>query len=291
MNLSHLRNNYAAVDFGISNTDVVAWINGSLRVAKRSTSGDPSPAQIKELLGLCDTELDAISLLATTGGRHRLLPESIDDIPVVPVGELAAISRGGQALAGLIRPEELGEPLLVVSAGSGTAFMAARGREYAHVIGSGVGGGAMLGLSRLLLDTIDPHEIDKLALAGSPSGVDLALSDVVSGPIGNLPPDTTAVNFGRLARDVEIATPEDMAAGIVTLVGQVTGTLAVTAARGQQIERAVFTGHLTDMASIRAAIARVSHFFGMPLDMPQNAGYATATGAMLHAVESRAVEQ
>ena len=142
-----------------------------------------------------------------------------------------------------------------------------------------------------MLDTIDPHEIDKLALAGNPSGVDLALSDVVSGPIGNLPPDTTAVNFGRLARDVEIATPEDMAAGIVTLVGQVIGTLAVTAARGQQIERAVFTGHLTDMASIRAAIARVSHFFGMPLDMPRKRGIRHGDRGHAHAVESRAVER
>jgi type II pantothenate kinase len=285
MNLSHLRQNYAAVDFGISNTDIVAVINGALHTASRPTAGAPSPDQLRELLQLCDTAPDALTLLATTGGRHRLLPSEIDGTPLVPVGELEAISRGGQALAGLIQPETLEKPLLVVSAGSGTAYMAARGRDYAHVIGSGVGGGTMLGLSRRLLGTVDPGEIDALAVQGDPNGVDLALSDVVSGPIGDLPPDTTAVNFGRLAQSVDEASSVDMAAGIVTLVGQVVGTLAVSAAHGQALDRAVFTGHLTDMASMRAAIGRVSHFFGMPLDMPRNAGFATATGALLYAVE------
>lgn len=286
MNLSYLTGNYAAIDYGISNTDVITLVKGEVRTAKMRTHGEPSPGQVVDLLAACGTDPSVLELIATTGGRHRTLPAAIEGIQIAPVGELEAIARGGQALAGL-EPSALDEPLIVVSAGSGTAYMEARGRAYRHVIGSGVGGGTMLGLARLLLGTTNPQVIDRLALEGDANGVDLALSDVVAGPIGTLPPDTTAVNFGRMARSAAAPAREDIAAGIVTLVGQVVATLAVTAARGEKIERAVFTGHLTDMQSMRTAIARVSHFFGMPLEMPENAGFSTAAGALLYAVEQK----
>jgi type II pantothenate kinase len=67
----------------------------------------------------------------------------------------------------------------VVSAGSGTAIVAGRGDQYAHITGSAVGGGTLLGLARLLLGTADPQEIDGLALQGDPNGVDLSLADVI----------------------------------------------------------------------------------------------------------------
>jgi len=283
---SDLNGNHAGIDFGISNIDVVTVVDGVINIWKQPAASDPTPALVADLLGACDVGLDSLDQLAVTGGRHRLLPDVIDGLPVVSVGELAAISRGGQAMAGLTRAT-LETPLLIVSAGSGTAMMAARGHDYQHVTGSGVGGGTMLGLARLLLGTVDPISIDRLALAGDANGVDLALSDVVMGPIGSLPPDTTAVNFGRLAHHDFTPGREDLAAAIVTLVGQVVGTLAINAARSQQIEQVVFTGHLTDMASMRANMERVGDFFGLPLTVLPDAGHATALGALLYAAEEK----
>jgi type II pantothenate kinase len=167
-----------------------------------------------------------------------------------------------------------------VSAGSGTAVVAARGAQYVHITGSGVGGGTLLGLARLLLGTVDPHTIDMLALQGDPNGVDLSLADVITGPIGQLPADATAVNFGRLARHDLAARREDLAAALVTLVGQVIAVTAINAARAQQIERIVVTGHLTDMPSVRRVLELVGGYYGMPLILPPDAGYATALGAL-----------
>jgi type II pantothenate kinase len=173
-------------------------------------------------------------------------------------------------------------PLIIVSAGSGTAVVSARGAQYAHVTGSAVGGGTLLGLSRLILHTIDPHEIDALAESGDPNGADLALRDVISGPIGRLPPSATAVNFGRLAkRDLHVSR-EDLAAALVTLVGQVIAVTAINAARAQSIERILFIGHLTDMVSIRRTIESVGEFYGTTFTLPPEAGYATALGALRH---------
>lgn len=280
-----LNGNYAGIDFGISNIDVITMVAGEINIWKQPSISEPSTALVRELLAACGVDLGTLDGLAVTGGRHRMLPHAIDDLPITSVGELAAISRGGQALAGLTR-ETLTTPLLIVSAGSGTAMMAARGHEYQHVTGSGVGGGTMLGLARLLLGTVNPSEIDRLAMAGDANSVDLALRDVVMGPIGSLPPDTTAVNFGRLAHHDLTPNREDLAAAIVTLVGQVVATLAINAARAQQIERVVFTGHLTDMVSMRANMERVGEFFGLPLTALPNAGHATALGALLFAAEA-----
>lgn len=174
--------------------------------------------------------------------------------------------------------------MLVVSAGSGTAMVAARGDTIQHVTGTGVGGGTLLGLGRLILGTMDPVEIDQLALAGNANGADLALRDLVSGPIGALPADATAVNFGRITRLETLPSQADLAAALVTMMGQVIATLSINAARAAQLDRVIVTGHMTDMESMRATMARVGTFFGLSLELCQEAGYATVIGALLHAV-------
>lgn len=245
----------------------------------RPSLGAPDHAGVEAVLADGGVALGALPRLAVTGGRHRELPARLGECEVVPVPEVIAIGRGGQAFA---RGDgDAAAPLLVVSAGSGTAVVSARGSEYAHVSGTGVGGGTMLGLSRLLLGTTDVTAIDAMALRGDPNGADLALRDVVSGPIGSLPPEATAVNFGRLARQTESASPDDLAAALVTLVGQVIAITAINAARAERVERVVVIGHMTDMRSFRRVLAQVQQYYGMELTVPENGGFGTALGALL----------
>ncbi len=271
----------AAIDFGITNIDAVAEADGTLHRWTRPAAGAPDPALVRSVLAEGGVDFDSIRQLAVTGGRHRQLPARIENCAVVGVNEIPAIGRGGLALAELIG-ENAREPWIVISAGSGTAAVSARGDEYAHVTGSAVGGGTLIGLSRLILRTVDPHEIDALAQNGDPNGADLALSDVIGGPIGSLPPEATAVNFGRLARHALNVSREDLAAALVTLVGQVIAVTAINAARAEKIDRVIFIGHLTDMLSIRKTIARVGEFYSLPLTVPPDTGYATAIGALRH---------
>ena len=274
----------AAIDFGASNTDVAAVVGGKLHIWTQPTEGIPTPELVKRLAAHTGVNFADFCAVAVTGGHSQALPEAIDGVPLRKVGELAAIARGGQALAtrsALLPPQ----PILVVSAGSGTAMVAASGQEYRHVTGTGMGGGTLLGLGRLLLGTVDPGAIDRMAERGDPNGADLAIRDVVTGPIGALPPDATAVNFGRAARMAALPSLDDQAAALVTLVAQVVATLAINAARAAQVERIVVTGHLTDMPTMRRNMARVGEFFGMPLELSTQAGYATVTGALLRALD------
>ncbi len=274
----------AAIDFGISNTDIVAHVGGAWRRWTQPYTGHPDLAGVRAILAKGDLDLAELAWLGVTGGRHRLLPERLGDCAVIGVGEVEAIGRGGQAIAA--RDGETEAPtLLVVSAGSGTAMVRATGHHYSHVTGTAVGGGTMLGLGRLLLNTVDPTEIDRLAQMGNPNGVDLSLADVITGPIGTLPAAATAVNFGRLAREEISPSRADLAAGIVTLVGQTIALIAVNAARSIQTEQVVITGHMLDMPSLCKVFTGVGAFYGQTFYMPPDAGYATALGALLVAAE------
>ncbi len=277
----------AAIDFGISNTDIIAQIGGEWRRWTQPYTGYPDPEQVRAILAKGGVELAALSTLAVTGGRHKLLPARIGDCAIESVGELEAIGRGGQAIVAR-EGEETTHPLLVVSAGSGTALINAQGQHYTHVTGTAVGGGTMQGLSRLLIGTVDPGEIDALAQVGNANGVDLSLADVITGPIGTLPAAATAVNFGRLVRATVPPARTDLAAGIVTLVGQTIALIAVNAARSLPTTHVVITGHLTDMASIRRILAAVGALYGQTFHMPAAAGYATALGALLTVSERTA---
>lgn len=273
----------AAIDFGISNTDSVAIVGGETRCWTQSYVGEPDESIVRAILARGGVELEELEVLAVTGGRHKLLPAQIGRTRIAGVHELPAIGRGGQAaLPDFSRRKRIA----VVSAGSGTAVIAAQGRRYRHITGTAVGGGTMLGLARLLLGTVDPGEIDRLALQGNSNAVDLGLADVVTGPIGTLPPTATAVNFGRLARHDFVAGREDLAAAITNLVAQVIALLSISAAKAQRAEKTVIIGHMTDMGSIRRVMGLVGQYYSTPIELPEHAGFFTALGALHTVAES-----
>ena len=271
----------AAIDFGISNTDVVARVGGELQRWSEPYHGDPDEASVRKILAAGGIDLDDLHALAVTGGRHRMLPAKLGACDVVKLSEVQAIGRGGQAILGL-EGAARDIPLMVVSAGSGTAMIKAHGNAVAHVSGTGVGGGTMLGLARVMLGTMDPLRIQQLAERGDRNGADLSLADVITGPIGALPADATAVNFGRLGRqsfDGSIS-PEDLAAALVNLVAQTIGLIAANAARAHGCGRIVVVGHMVDMAYFRHVLGLVGKYYATEFEMPAYPGYATALGAL-----------
>ncbi len=269
------------LDFGITNLDAALLKDGRLKRGVRLDSPGASLESLASALRHLELGFDALSAIGTTGGKHRELPSQLKGVPIVKVSEADAVGRGGLWLSGQ-------ESALVVSAGTGTAIIAARGRVCTHVTGSAVGGGTLLGLSRFLLGTADPFEVAELAAAGDPSRVDGTLQDVIGGGIGHLPADATAVNLGRLAALTELPAREDVAAGLVTLVSQVISVIALNAAKANSLERIVFVGHLMDLEPVCAAVRRVWGFYGVeqPPVIPESRGFATALGAGLVALET-----
>lgn len=264
----------AAIDFGASNTDVVVRDGGATRHWTLPSEGQPDEARVRRVLDAGGVSPRDVEWIAVTGGNRTLLPAAIDGRALHRVDEVRAIGRGGLALAGL-------ESALVTSAGSGTACVAATSVGAHHVTGTGVGGGTLVGLGRLLLGTVNPREIDELAQQGKDTTHNLTIAEVLGGAIGSLPPETTAVNFGRVARHPVDASREDTAAALVNMVGQVIAVIAINAARAQQLPHVVIVGHLTDLKSIRRTFGLVAKFYGATILTPESGGSATALGALL----------
>jgi type II pantothenate kinase len=263
------------IDLGGSSTKAVALDRGTIVGNTVVPTTEPLASAIGAmgtLLTELGKQLGDIEILAVCGGKSTALPSNILGSKVRKVDEIRAIGLGGTFLS---RKERA----LVVSMGTGTAIVAARegGRSIEHIGGTGIGGGSLIGLSRRLLNTSDIQLIESLAQKGDLTEVNLRVGDVVGGPIGKLNPDATASNFGGLRDD---ATSADIAAGILDMIGEVIGMLAVISARATDLEGdIVLVGRLTKMEPLVRYIMKTGQMFGVEMLVPELAEYCAAVGA------------
>jgi type II pantothenate kinase len=265
-----------SADFGITVTDTLRKKGDELIHKMDLSSKDLNQERVRKLFPDIDF-ISNIGFLAVTGGKHLELGDYIDSTPIIHVNEIDAVGHGSMKLSGLSEEEST----IIVSAGSGTACIHAHKGIFTHCSGTGVGGGTVLGLSKLLLGTIDPEEIAALAEKGDESFVDLILEDVVSGPIGQLPSDTTAVNFGKVSKEDIEYSREDIAAGIVNLVGQTAARIATSVAMMFQATEIVVVGRAPSFAGLKNSLEQAASITGFTPHFPKNGEYASALGAML----------
>ena len=196
------------------------------------------------------------------------------DCRIVP--EFHSVGLGGLYLSGL-------DEAIVVSMGTGTALIHAKkngsNADIKYLGGTGVGGGTLIGLSRKMIGVDTVEHIEQLANEGDLSNIDLCIKDISA---KNLYPgvnhDLTASNFGKLS---DLASTNDIALGIVNMVAETIGMMAIFAARAHGLDRVVLTGNLTTMAPIRKVFAQMEQNFGIRFLIPENAQYGTVIGAAL----------
>lgn len=261
-----------AVDIGMTNIDVAVESEDGLRFQMIENLHGEASAQVRQALEWVGDDLVPGMRIGVTGGRYRDLPEVLDGFDLQKVDEMKALGLGGLALTAL-------DSGLVVSAGTGAAMVAARPTGVEHVTGSAVGGGTLLGLSKLILGTDDVEEIDRLALAGDAAEVDIMLNEAVGGKVGRLPAKANAVNLGKLDQEDDFS-KENLAAGLVRLVAQVIAVIAINASDAADMANIIMVGHLMDLASIRREIDLVGEFYDREFTVPENPGFGTAMGVL-----------
>ena len=131
----------------------------------------------------------------------------------------------------------------------------------------------MLGVSTI-------ERLEKLARKGDLRRIDLSVRDIAGGWIGDLPPNTTAANFGKISAD---ATPEDKALAIIDMITESIGVLALASARACGQENIVLTGKLSRLFRFMQEMKRLGFPFGRRFLVPEHADFATAIGAARHA--------
>ena len=127
------------------------------------------------------------------------------------------------------------------------------------------------------MDDID--HIIELAKQGDLNNIDLRIKDI-SASYGDLPEIMTAANFGKIS---DIATKSDIALGIINMVFEVAGMLAVFAARNHNTKDIVLTGNLTKVPQSKEIFGILNSMFGVNFVIPQNSQFSTVIGAALSA--------
>ena len=285
-----------SLDFGGSTVDAVLWDGDLISSIKTYESHEVPTSDLKQFFDFSKISLKGLKRIFVTGGKSRFFPSEMNGIPVRKVSEIEAI--GAEYRIPNTECREDGDSMdrnskfgirysnrLVVSMGTGTCMVSVKscgsGRSdivVKHVGGTGVGGGTFVGLGRELLGISDIDQLLEIAKKGLSKNVDISVSEIVGGSIGRVSGEATASNFGKLRDEIKFKR-EDLAAGIINLIGQTIGISAVFAAQAEGVNVVVLTGKLTRAQAILDVVKNIIEGYGLKVLVPKNAEYAAAIGA------------
>ncbi len=263
------------IDVGGSTTKIVGYYEDGKLIGRLMVEAADPLTSAYGALGKFVNEnklsLSQVKQIVLTGVGASLFKEDIYGIPARHVDEFKAIGLGGLALSNK-------KEGLIISMGTGTAFVRADKTGIRHIGGSGVGGGTVLGLCGRLCNARSFETIVELAHKGDLKKVDLNISDISAGDIATLSPEVTASNFGKMADGL---TAEDLARGVLNMVFQTIGMLAVFACRNDNVKDVIITGTLSTVPCAKTLFKQVERLYNIKFIIPANSIYATATGAAL----------
>lgn len=219
--------------------------------------------------GLSLSDIDKVMI---TGVGSSFVEGKLYGLPSYLVPEFTAVGLGGLYLTKL-------KKALVVSLGTGTAVVhATAGKPMEYLGGTGVGGGTLMGLSRLLLKLDGIDHLSALAEEGDLHKIDLRIGDITAKDVLSVSSELTASNFGKLS---DLANKNDIALGLLNMVYETVAMVAIFAARSKAVKDIVLTGNLSNLPYAADIFPRLSQMFGVNFIIPENSPFATVIGTAL----------
>ncbi len=266
----------AGIDYGTTQVKAVILKNKVMTGAKcfprNIFKGETAEKLMLEFLGECEIPATDVQIFSLTGVGAKDVGETFLGIKTVIFDEFASITKGALMLSGMSRA-------LIASVGTGSAFvMAESPDEFAHIGGSGVGGGTLMGLAKAFLNVETPEQFGELLKGGSLSKVDLTIGDVSGGSLSMLSADVTSSNFGKVMPD---AKPEDFALGLYNMVCQTIGMLAVFALRGSDVKDVLLCGGTVTYPRAEELFSLFHTMFDKRFHIITHSTYAASMGAAL----------
>lgn len=264
------------IDIGGSTTKIVGFRDKEMLIPVQIVANNA----IASLFGafgkfLYDNKLDLsdVQQVNLTGVGASQVNQPIYGLPTFKVDEFTANGLGGGYFAGDI------DEFMVISMGTGTSYVGMKHGKPEHFGGIGIGGGTIIGLSKLMLSTNDIDKIRELAAQGNVGNVDLRVGDISSEPIPGLDESVTASNFGKVSSR---ASSEDKAAGIVHMVIETICQTGALIAQKSSIKDFVLIGALTNVPECVPVTEMITGMYaGYTFIIPEDGEYGTAIGSAL----------
>ncbi|QGQ99094.1 type II pantothenate kinase [Paenibacillus psychroresistens] len=220
--------------------------------------------------------------ICITGGKAALLKTYMNQ-KAVDIVEFEATSSGVSYL--LARNDIPVKAFILTNVGTGTSIHYINKGEHQRVGGTGVGGGTIMGLSKLLTGITDYETIVTTASKGARDRIDLKVSHIYEGSEPPIPGDLTASNFGNiaiLASEGQL-TKEELLASVVGLVGETVATVSVLAAGQSGLTSIVFVGSsFIGNDLLKEVVQRYTVLRGALPMFIENGEYSGAIGCLLY---------
>ena len=273
------------IDVGGSTTKIVGFRidekNVSLIEPQIVKANDPVTATYGAFGKFTDEnnlKFSDITKVYMTGVGSSYIRKNLYGLSCERVREFDSIGRGGLYLSGL-------DEALVVSMGTGTAVVHAKANgEMKYLGGTGVGGGTLMGLSKLLLKAECVEHIVEYAEEGDLANIDLRIKDITAEDANSaLALDLTAANFGNVS---DLATKSDVSRGIMNLVFETVGMISIFAARSVGVKDIVLTGGITQLELCRKKFEEFNTLgYGVVFHIPERSRYSTVIGTAIRAID------
>ena len=262
------------IDIGSSTTKIVAF-EGKHMLPPMAVKADSQVASLYGAFGRYlyenNLELSDVEGVYITGVGSKYVEKAVYDRPTYKVDEFIATGTGGYYLTDK-------KEVIVISMGTGSFFVKVTENEMKHLGGVGLGGGTICGLSTIMLNTGDIHEIVPLSRKGDVTKIDLRIGDLAKEKLPGLNLDVTASNFGKADAQSK---PEDIAAGIVHMVIENICQAGILASVNTGIKDYILIGGLTKFFECRQIIEDFKSLWDVKISIPEYSDYATAIGSVI----------
>lgn len=209
-----------------------------------------------------------------TGGRTNQL--NLEGFRVYKIPEFNAIIEGTSYL--LHQERKLPQSnYLLVNIGTGTSIFYNEDR----ISGTGIGGGLLTGLGKLLTNETDYNQLIQMAKQGDRTKSDLMVADIYTDSTSPIDEMLTAANFGKVGLD-QSASKEDLMAALIQLIGETILMISNGAAQSVNTSQIVFIGGtLTNNQPLKEVLLHFQKQMKYTATFLNNGGHAGAIGAMI----------
>jgi len=225
------------------------------------------------------TMLNPDATLYITGGKSTSIKEQVMQ-KCVYIEEFDAVTKGARFLVKRENPS-FQDDFILVSLGTGTSIFHVKEEESHRLLGSGIGGGTLMGLGSLLTGRGNYQHLINLAEKGASQKSDLLVRDIYAPNEPPIPGELTAANFGKAHFNMQ-ARVEDHVAALIRLIGETVISLASQAAKITGVEKIVFVG--STLNGNKPLKDVLSGFRGMMQYEPiflEKGSYAAAIGTLI----------
>lgn len=254
------------VDIGSSTTKFIEYKDGKIEKKLIVTDGF-SKEKLNKFIN--ENKIKAEKIVFTGIGASKIKKENYS-IPINIVDEFAAIAKGGLYLTQK-------EKALVVSVGTGTAFIESTLNTTKHLGGTGVGAGTLFNICNRMLGIKSFEEIEELARKGNIEKIDLRIKDVTTEEIPTLPLDLTLSNFGKFE---ENSKKEDIVIGFINMIFEIIGMMAVFITSKLDFKDVVLIGNITIIPGVKYVLDRIEKVQNIKFIIPENTEFAVVLGAI-----------